>query len=157
MSYTYGTAEYRSIDQAICESVERHSAPSITATREEIEELKRLADDYAEDSICLDCWGTDDDGGQWRITATPAPVKYTYSVEMSINEGEALITVDATDGGQEAGAMFVVDADGNIDLDTMSDGCESNPFDPDGDWPEPPASHVAEAQELAAATEGEAQ
>jgi hypothetical protein len=82
---------------------------------------------------------------------TTKTTTYTYSVEMSINEGEALITVDGTNGETEAGAMFVVDAEGNLTCDTDSDGCSNNPFDEQG-WPEPPANYITEAKELAVAT-----
>ena len=88
--------------------------------------------------------------GQYREAVRPT---YTYRLAESLNAGEALITVAATVLGEEtAGAMWVVTPDGEIDLDIQSDGCQSNPYDSDGDWGVPPADLIAEALQLAGAT-----
>jgi hypothetical protein len=80
--------------------------------------------------------------------------EYRYEVMESLNAGHALINVDVYVFGERvAGAMFDVDSDGEIECDTESDGCESNPFDDDG-WPAPDQSLVDEAVEAAKATDG---
>lgn len=75
-------------------------------------------------------------------------ITYRYNVEESINDGEALIMVDGSDGEVRGGAMFILDADGTLTCDTDSDGCKDNPFDSRG-WPEPPEKYIREARELA--------
>jgi hypothetical protein len=80
--------------------------------------------------------------------------EYRYEVTESVNAGHALITVDAYVLGEKvAGAMFDVDSEGELECDTQSDGCESNPFDDDG-WPAPDPSLIDEAVELASAGQG---
>lgn len=110
----------------------------------------------------VDTWAQDRSDGEQGLEsvryeegkfADEVRPEYRYQVVESINAGQALISVDAYQLGERvAGAMFVVTDEGEIECDTQSDGCESNPFD-DG-WPAPPQEHVDEAIELATAAEG---
>jgi hypothetical protein len=89
-----------------------------------------------------------DDEDDDEATSQREEPKYTWSVEPHFESGAALIVVD-NDAGD--GAMYVVRADGSLEIDVESDGCGRNSLDPDGEgwWPEPPDELIAEAQALA--------
>jgi hypothetical protein len=55
------------IETAIAQSIATNAIVHIEAGPDVIDELRAYCDDEADCGHVLECWGTDDNGNEWRI------------------------------------------------------------------------------------------